>query len=65
MGLFHAADGGLADAHAAGEFDLGELLFTEFDLGELLFTRVHGSADYLTQVLPAVVVLGFGLAAPR
>lgn len=53
--MFHAADGGLADAHAAGEFDLGELLFT----------RVHGSADYLTQVLPAVVVLGFGLAAPR
>jgi hypothetical protein len=27
-----------------------------------LFTRVHGSADYLTQVLPAVLVLGLGLA---
>ena len=24
MGLFHAADGGLGDAHAAGEFDLRE-----------------------------------------
>jgi hypothetical protein len=24
-GLFHAADSGLTDAHAAGEFDLGEL----------------------------------------
>ncbi|HVT66519.1 MAG TPA: MFS transporter [Trebonia sp.] len=31
--------------------------------GMALFARVHGSADYLTQVLPAVVVLGFGLAA--
>jgi EmrB/QacA subfamily drug resistance transporter len=31
--------------------------------GLVLFTRVHGSADYLTQVLPAVLVLGFGLAA--
>jgi hypothetical protein len=27
-----------------------------------LFTRVHGSGDYLTQVLPAVLVFGFGLA---
>jgi EmrB/QacA subfamily drug resistance transporter len=31
--------------------------------GMLLFTRVHGSGDYLTQVLPAVLVLGLGLAA--
>ena len=31
--------------------------------GLALFTRVHGSADYLTQVLPAVLVLGLGLAA--
>jgi EmrB/QacA subfamily drug resistance transporter len=31
--------------------------------GLVLFTRVHGSADYLTQVLPAVLVLGLGLAA--
>jgi len=30
--------------------------------GMLLFTRVHGDADYLTQVLPAVLVLGLGLA---
>jgi EmrB/QacA subfamily drug resistance transporter len=30
--------------------------------GMALFTRVHGSGDYLTQVLPAVLVLGFGLA---
>ena len=30
--------------------------------GMLLFTRVHGSGDYLTQVLPAVLVLGLGLA---
>ena len=30
--------------------------------GLVLFTRVHGSADYLTQVLPAVLVLGLGLA---
>ena len=30
--------------------------------GMLLFTRVHGNGDYLTQVLPAVLVLGFGLA---
>jgi EmrB/QacA subfamily drug resistance transporter len=30
--------------------------------GMALFTRVHGSADYLTQVLPAVLVLGLGLA---
>ena len=30
--------------------------------GLLLFTRVHGTGDYLTEVLPAVVVLGFGLA---
>jgi len=31
--------------------------------GMVLFTRVHGSGDYLTQVLPAVLVLGLGLAA--
>ena len=30
--------------------------------GLLLFTRVHGDGDYLTQVLPAVLVFGFGLA---
>jgi EmrB/QacA subfamily drug resistance transporter len=30
--------------------------------GMLLFTRVHGNGDYLTQVLPAVLVLGLGLA---
>jgi EmrB/QacA subfamily drug resistance transporter len=30
--------------------------------GMLLFTRIHGSGDYLTQVLPAVLVLGLGLA---
>jgi EmrB/QacA subfamily drug resistance transporter len=30
--------------------------------GMVLFTRVHGNGDYLTQVLPAVVVFGFGLA---
>ena len=30
--------------------------------GMALFTRVHGDGDYLTQVLPAVLVLGFGLA---
>jgi EmrB/QacA subfamily drug resistance transporter len=30
--------------------------------GLLLFTRVQGSGDYLTQVLPAVLVFGFGLA---
>ncbi len=30
--------------------------------GMALFTRVHGGGDYVTQVLPAVVVLGFGLA---
>ena len=30
--------------------------------GMALFTRVHGSGDYLTQVLPAVLVFGFGLA---
>lgn len=30
--------------------------------GMALFTRVHGSGDYVTQVLPAVVVFGFGLA---
>ena len=29
--------------------------------GMALFVRVHGSGDYLTQVLPAVLVLGFGL----
>ena len=32
-------------------------------VGLILFTRVHGTADYLTEVLPAVVVLGLGLAA--
>jgi EmrB/QacA subfamily drug resistance transporter len=31
--------------------------------GMVLFARVHGNGDYLTQVLPAVLVLGFGLAA--
>ncbi|HEY0936326.1 MAG TPA: DHA2 family efflux MFS transporter permease subunit [Trebonia sp.] len=31
--------------------------------GMALFARVHGSGDYLTQVLPAVLVLGLGLAA--
>jgi EmrB/QacA subfamily drug resistance transporter len=31
--------------------------------GMVLFARVHGNGEYLTQVLPAVVVLGFGLAA--
>jgi EmrB/QacA subfamily drug resistance transporter len=30
--------------------------------GLVLFTRVHGTGDYLTEVLPAVLVLGFGLA---
>ncbi len=30
--------------------------------GMALFTRVQGSGDYLTQVLPAVLVFGFGLA---
>jgi EmrB/QacA subfamily drug resistance transporter len=30
--------------------------------GLALFARVHGSGDYLTQVLPAVVVFGFGIA---
>ena len=30
--------------------------------GMALFTRVHGSGDYVTQVLPAVLVFGFGLA---
>jgi EmrB/QacA subfamily drug resistance transporter len=30
--------------------------------GLVLFTRVHGTGDYLTQVLPAVLVFGFGLA---
>ena len=30
--------------------------------GMALFTRVNGSGDYLTQVLPAVLVLGLGLA---
>jgi EmrB/QacA subfamily drug resistance transporter len=29
--------------------------------GMALFTRVHGSGDYVTEVLPAVLVLGFGL----
>jgi hypothetical protein len=29
----------------------------------LLFARVHGNGDYLTEVLPAVLVLGVGLAA--
>jgi hypothetical protein len=31
-------------------------------VGLLLFTRLHGNGDYLTQVLPAVLVFGFGLA---
>ena len=31
-------------------------------VGMALFTRVHGDGDYLTQVLPAVLVLGLGLA---
>jgi EmrB/QacA subfamily drug resistance transporter len=30
--------------------------------GMALFVRLHGSGDYLTQVLPAVGVFGFGLA---
>jgi EmrB/QacA subfamily drug resistance transporter len=30
--------------------------------GMALFTLVHGNGDYLTQVLPAVLVLGLGLA---
>jgi EmrB/QacA subfamily drug resistance transporter len=30
--------------------------------GLALFIRVHGNGDYLTQVLPAVLVFGFGLA---
>ena len=30
--------------------------------GMLLFTRVQGNGDYITQVLPAVLVLGLGLA---
>jgi EmrB/QacA subfamily drug resistance transporter len=30
-------------------------------VGMVLFTRVHGNGDYLTQVLPAVIVLGLGL----
>jgi MFS family permease len=31
-------------------------------VGMALFTRVSGNGDYLTEVLPAVLVLGFGLA---
>jgi EmrB/QacA subfamily drug resistance transporter len=31
-------------------------------LGMVLFTRVPGDGNYLTQVLPAVIVLGLGLA---
>jgi EmrB/QacA subfamily drug resistance transporter len=31
-------------------------------VGMALFTRVHGNGDYLTQVLPAVLVFGLGLA---
>jgi MFS family permease len=31
-------------------------------VGMALFARVHGDGDYLTQVLPAVLVLGLGLA---
>jgi MFS family permease len=31
-------------------------------IGMALFTRVHGNGDYVTQVLPAVLVLGLGLA---
>ncbi|MGH3295458.1 MAG: DHA2 family efflux MFS transporter permease subunit, partial [Trebonia sp.] len=31
-------------------------------VGMALFARVEGSGDYLTEVLPAVLVLGFGLA---
>jgi hypothetical protein len=31
-------------------------------VGLLLLTRVHGNGNYLTQVLPAVLVFGFGLA---
>ncbi len=31
-------------------------------IGLVMFTRVHGNGDYLTQVLPAVLVFGFGLA---
>jgi len=30
--------------------------------GLALFTRIHGNGDYLTQVLPAVLVFGAGLA---
>jgi EmrB/QacA subfamily drug resistance transporter len=30
--------------------------------GLVLFTRLHGSGNYFTQVLPAVLVFGFGLA---
>jgi EmrB/QacA subfamily drug resistance transporter len=30
-------------------------------LGMVLFTRVQGNADYVTEVLPAVIVLGLGL----
>jgi EmrB/QacA subfamily drug resistance transporter len=30
--------------------------------GMALFARVHGNGDYLTEVLPAVLVLGLGLA---
>jgi EmrB/QacA subfamily drug resistance transporter len=42
------------------QMTVGPLLIA---VGLALFTRVHGSGDYLTQVLPAVLVLGFGLAA--
>jgi EmrB/QacA subfamily drug resistance transporter len=31
-------------------------------VGLALFTRLHGNGDYLTQVLPAVLVFGVGLA---
>ena len=31
-------------------------------VGMALFARVHGDGDYLTEVLPAVLVLGLGLA---
>jgi EmrB/QacA subfamily drug resistance transporter len=42
------------------QMTMGPLLIAA---GMLLFTRVHGDSDYLTQVLPAVLVLGLGLAA--
>jgi predicted MFS family arabinose efflux permease len=61
MFLFSRRFGALADRFGPHMFMAGGPMLA--GLGLLLLVRVDASADYVTQILPGVLVFGFGLAA--